>query len=52
MLFFDNPDGRRWVGYKTGTWIVDKAMQKSGKSVVELTVLPVDEIIALSDVQS
>lgn len=48
-LFYDNPDGRRWVGYKTGTWIIDKAL-KSGKSVIELTTLPADEIIALANI--
>jgi uncharacterized protein YjaZ len=47
-LFFDSPDGRRWVGYKTGTWLIDKAMKKSGRSVVELTELPADEIISLA----
>ena len=49
-LFFDNPDGRRWIGYKTGTWLIDKVVQKSGKSVIELTVLPADEIIKLAGI--
>lgn len=49
-LFFDSPDGRRWIGYKTGTWIVDKAIQSSGKSVIELTVIPADEIIELAGI--
>lgn len=49
-LFFDSPDGRHWVGYKTGTWLIDRAMKNSGKSVVELTVLTADEIITLAGV--
>ena len=47
-LFFDHKDGRRWIGYKTGTWAVDKAIKKSGNSVVELTIMSADEIIELA----
>ncbi|MEJ0073784.1 MAG: DUF2268 domain-containing putative Zn-dependent protease [Candidatus Saccharibacteria bacterium] len=48
VLFFGNPDGRRWIGYKTGAWLIDKAMKNSGKSVIELTGLPHDEIVSLT----
>ena len=34
---FRHRDGRRWIGYKVGTWIVDEAIRKSGKSIEELT---------------
>lgn len=49
-LFFDNPDGRRWIGYKTGTWLVDRALQKSGKSIVELTSMPCNQVVQLAEV--
>ena len=26
-------DGRKWIGYKVGTYIVDEAMKKSGKTL-------------------
>lgn len=44
-LMFQHPDGRKWIGYKTGTWLVDTAIKKSGKSVSELTTMSTDEII-------
>lgn len=47
---FDHPDGRRWICYKAGTFIVDKAMANSGKTVIELTKLPCSEIFALSKI--
>lgn len=47
-LFFNHPDGRRWVGYQTGTWLIDQAIKKSGKTVMELTVLPADDIFELA----
>ncbi len=27
---FEHPDGRKWIGYKAGTYIVEKALKKSG----------------------
>jgi uncharacterized protein YjaZ len=44
-LFFQNTDGRRWIGYKTGTWIVDRAAKNSSKSIPELSTLSVEEIM-------
>lgn len=46
---FDRPDGRKWIGYKTGTWIVDAAMQKSGKSVIDLTCVLSKDILKLAE---
>ncbi|HSX15270.1 MAG TPA: DUF2268 domain-containing putative Zn-dependent protease [Candidatus Saccharimonadales bacterium] len=34
---FNHPDGRKWIGYKVGTYIVDRAMKQSGESVIDLT---------------
>ncbi len=41
-----HPDGRRWVGYKVGTFLVDRAMQVSGESVSRLATVPTEQIIA------
>lgn len=41
-----HPDGRRWVGYKVGTYLVDQAIHVSGKSVTQLATVPTEEIIA------
>lgn len=46
---FDHADGRKWVGYKTGTWIVDKAMQKSGKNVIDLTCVLSRDILKTAE---
>lgn len=45
---FSHPDGRRWIAYKLGTWIVDEAIKRSNKSVQELTVLPYTEIVKMA----
>lgn len=47
---FDHPDGRRWIGYKVGTYIVDEAMNHSGKTVIELTQMECSEILKLANV--
>lgn len=47
---FDHPDGRRWIPYKTGTYIVDQAASNSGKSIIELTQLECTEILKLAKI--
>jgi uncharacterized protein YjaZ len=47
---FKHPDGRRWIGYKTGTYIIDRAVEKSGKSVEELSKLECKDILQLAGV--
>jgi uncharacterized protein YjaZ len=47
---YRHPDGRRWIAYKTGTWIVDEAMKHSGKTVMQLTLMENSEILRLSKV--
>jgi hypothetical protein len=47
-LFFNHEDGRRWIGYKTGTWLIDTAIKKSSKSVMELTTMHADDVIQLA----
>lgn len=41
-----HPDGRRWVGFKVGTYLVDQALHVSGKSVTQLATIPTEQIIA------
>ena len=43
-----HPDGRRWMGIKAGTYLVDRAIQASEKSVVDLVSTPTDEIIRMA----
>jgi uncharacterized protein YjaZ len=46
---FTHPDGRRWIGYTVGTYLVDLAIAASGKSAAELATVPTSEILALAD---
>ena len=43
-----HPDGRRWIGYKVGTYLADRAMKATGKSSAELARMPTEEVIALA----
>ena len=43
-----HPDGRRWIGYKAGTYLVDQAMKRLNRSSAELVATPPDEILAAS----
>jgi uncharacterized protein YjaZ len=45
---FQHPDGRRWIGYRAGTYITDRAMQASGRTAAELVNVPGDEVLALA----
>ena len=45
---FDHPDGRQWIGYRAGTYLVDLAIRKSGRSAAELVATPTDEIISIA----
>ena len=40
-----HPDGRRWIGIKAGTYLVDRAIESSGESVLDLVSTPTDVII-------
>lgn len=44
---YNHPDGRRWIAYKLGAWLVDGALKNSGKSMQELTTMPYDELLLL-----
>lgn len=43
-----HPDGRRWVGLRAGTYLVDRAIGASGKSAAELVSLPSTEVLRLA----
>jgi len=44
----EHPDGRTYIGYRTGNFLVRRAMNKSGKSILELSNLMPNEIIKLA----
>ena len=46
-----HPDGRRWVGIRVGTFLVDRAVKASGRSAAELVTTPTAEILRLADVK-
>lgn len=46
---FQHPDGRRWIGYRTGTYIIDQARAVSGLSSAEMVTMPTQEILRLVD---
>ena len=41
---FRHPDGRRWIGLRAGTYLVDQAMKRMNRSSAELVATPADEI--------
>jgi uncharacterized protein YjaZ len=43
-----HPDGRRWIGYKAGTYIAEQASRASGKSSAELANVPTAEVLRLA----
>ena len=44
----EHPDGRTYIGYRTGNFLVRRAMTNSGKSILELSNLMPKEIIKLA----
>jgi len=42
----EHPDGRRWIGYRVGTYLVERAMRSTGKSSAQLVTTPTDRIVA------
>jgi hypothetical protein len=43
-----HPDGRRWIGYKVGTYLVDRAIRASGRSAAALVSSSTDDILRLA----
>ncbi|WP_228236037.1 DUF2268 domain-containing putative Zn-dependent protease [Allomuricauda sp. M10] len=48
---FEHPDGRQSIGYRTGNFIIRKAMKISGKNVLELSKNTPDELWKLAGYQ-
>lgn len=44
----EHPDGRTYIGYRTGNFLVRRAMNNSGKNILELSRLMPNEIIKLA----
>ena len=44
---FRHPDGRRWIGFRVGTYIADCAMKASGKTSADLVRVPTDALLAM-----
>lgn len=45
---FRHPDGRRWIGYKAGTYIVDRAFERTGLDAARLVSTPSRQILELA----
>jgi len=45
---FEHPDGRMSIGYRTGNYLIRKAMDKSGKNILELSKETPSNILMLA----
>lgn len=45
---FEHPDGRRWIGYRAGTYLADLAMAALGKSAGALARITAEEVLRLA----
>lgn len=45
---FHHPDGRRWIGYRAGTFVADRAMAASGRSSADLAMASTSEVLRLA----
>lgn len=49
--FFDHPDGRRWIAYRVGTYIVDQAIKNNpGMTATTLVDVSSKDILAMSGI--
>ena len=52
QYFFNHPDGRRWIAYRVGTYIVDQAiMRNEGLTAASLVVESPDAILKLAGLE-
>ena len=49
---FRHPDGRRWIGFRAGTFLVDRAMDASGLSSADLATTATAEVLELAGYDS
>jgi uncharacterized protein YjaZ len=45
---FQHSDGRKWIGYRAGTFIVDQALAATGRTSSDLVTATTDEILAMA----
>ena len=48
---FRHPDGRKWILYRAGTYIADRAIERSGLSAAELVGRLPEEILQLAGIR-
>ncbi len=48
---YRHPDGRRWIGFRAGTYLVDQAMAASGRSSGDLAATPTARVLEMADVE-
>jgi hypothetical protein len=48
---FQHRDGRRWIGYRAGTYICDRAVTRSGLSAAELVSETTERVLTLAHVE-
>ncbi|WP_447555597.1 DUF2268 domain-containing putative Zn-dependent protease [Vreelandella sp. EE22] len=48
---FQHADGRRWIGYRAGTYIAERAIRASNLSAAALVHVPTDEILKMAGIQ-
>ncbi len=42
---YQHPDGRRWIGFRVGTYLADRAVRASGLSLPQLATVPAQQIV-------
>jgi hypothetical protein len=47
---FRHPDGRQWIAFRVGTWIIDSVCELTGKTPADLVWTPAAQIAAMSPV--
>lgn len=46
-----HPDGRRWIGMRVGTFLVERATKTSGRSAAKLVFAPTEEVVRLAELR-
>lgn len=42
---FEHPDGRRWIAYRVGTWIAERATEATGRTAADMVWVPIAEVM-------
>ncbi|MEO7133923.1 MAG: DUF2268 domain-containing putative Zn-dependent protease [Vicinamibacterales bacterium] len=46
---FRHPEGRRWIGMRAGTYLVDRAMKQLNRTSADLVAMPTPDILAAAN---